>query len=104
MSKTKIRLLQIAVLLVVGTTLIAVNSVVYVPAFTAFSEDLLGWGNSTVHSTSPPSPEAYGVTPTNIIIYYVLGLVGFTLLLLGVVLLFLLIVTKLSFGKFQKQR
>ncbi|MGD6853010.1 MAG: hypothetical protein ACQCN6_13205 [Candidatus Bathyarchaeia archaeon] len=105
MSKTKIRILQIAVLLVVAVTLLAVNSAVYVPNFIAYQDDMSTYVNSSVHSTSPPpNPEAYGLTQTNIIIFYALGLVGSTMLLLGAVLLFILVVTKLPLDRFQKRR
>ncbi len=67
-------------------------------------QDKFAHVNNSVHSTSSLNPSVYGVTPTNIVIFYVLGLAGTTLLLSGAVLLFILIVTKLPLDRFEKQR
>lgn len=91
MSKQK-KLISIALLLSVGIAFMVANWLIFVPMFEAFQTAGLNWVE-TPHA-SPPVPDAYGITWSNVIMSYFLSWGGFVLITLGIVYILLAFVRK----------
>jgi uncharacterized membrane protein YesL len=76
---------------VLGSAFIITNYVVYVPKLNAFSQAGQKWVKNPT-STSPPSPESFGLTLTSILVSSILGWIGSALIFIGILCLAILLI------------
>jgi hypothetical protein len=95
MINNKTLLIRSLILIAAGTILLTVYWVVFVPKFVALQHDIQAWANNTPHSLPMPSPEAYGLNPTAMIISSILSGSGVVLLFLGSAFLVIVVLVKI---------
>lgn len=95
MLNTKTLFIQSLILIAAGTILLTVNWVIFAPKFIALQHDIQAWANNTTHPSPVPSPEAYGLSLTTIILSNILGGSGVLLLFLGIAFLVIVVLVKI---------
>ena len=69
--------------LVLGSAFVSVNQIIYAPEYKALAQAIETYAKNSTNAT-PPSPEAFGITSTSELISSMLGLIGSSLILIGI--------------------